>query len=189
VRLLQELDWLDEDALALRFQRTREQPPSPQRDVELALIAIARGNFGEASSYAESAFGSLPEDPYAAYVCGVSRIQRQAWEQSLAALLKISLDFERSHEIAVFCALALIELGRTEEAERLALAVSSVDDETHGTLCALRARCALAAGEAPDAGRLLDEALRYAPNLAWARTLKSSLQLPPRGAEVPTVVI
>jgi hypothetical protein len=130
-----------------------------------------------------------PDDPLAAYVCGVTRIQRAQWEAALEALLKLPVGFERAGEVAVFCALALIELGRAEEAERVAAAVSGVDDETHGTLCALRGRAATALGDAVRAAAFFDEALTFAPKLDWVRTLRGRLPRPPSSADVVTVVI
>lgn len=187
--LLQELDWLPDDEVARRLQGLATSPQSAQRDVEIALLLLSRGRFEDAAKYGEAAFALAPQERLAAYVCGVTRIQRAQWQPALDALLQLPVDFERAGEVAVFCALALLELGRAEEAERVAAAPSGVDDETHGTLCALRGRAAMGLGDPARAAALFDEALAYAPKLDWARTLRGRLPRAGASADVVTIVI
>jgi tetratricopeptide (TPR) repeat protein len=189
MRLLQELDWLTEPDVVARAQAAMGRPASLERDTELAILFIALGRFDQASDYAESAFNAQPDEPYGAYACGVVRVQQGDWERALAALQKIPADFERAGEVGALCAVSLYELGRAGEADRLAQTFVSVDDETHGTLCALRGRCAVALGDQAAAAAFFDEALQYAPKLEWVRKVRATLPRAASAADVAAVVI
>lgn len=189
MRLLQELDWLTETDVVQRTQAALNRPPSLDRDVELAILSIAVGRFDQAADYAESAFDAAPDNAYGAYACGVVRVQQRDWERALAALLKIPVDFERSSEVGALCAVSLYELGRIDEADHLAQSFPSVDDETRGTLSALRGRCAIALGNTQAAAEFFDEALLFAPKLEWVRKVRATLPRRASAADVAAAVI
>jgi tetratricopeptide (TPR) repeat protein len=189
VQILRDLDWLSAEETASRYKALAKHPQSPERDVELALMAISLGLFDDALRYAEPTVARLPGNEYAAYAYGVICVQSRQWQKALDALLTIPVDFERANEVAVLCALALLELGRLDDAERIAEAVAGSDDETRGTLAALRGRCAAAKNKPELAAQLFDEAILFAPKLDWVRKLRSALTLPMLPSDVTAVVI
>lgn len=189
MQVLQELDWLSEADLAERIAGALARRPSLERDIELAILSIGAGRFEQADDYAESAYAAMPEDAYAAYTCGVVRVHRRDWELALEALSKVPAEFERASEVVALCSVTLLELGRVDEAARMSRSLAAVDDETYGTLCALRARCSMAAGDQVSARQYFLEALSFAPKLDWVRKMLASLPKVSLPSDVPAVVI
>jgi uncharacterized membrane-anchored protein len=187
--LLQQLDWLSPSEIAERLRTLHAVTPSARRDADLAFLSIAAQRSNDAERFAESAFEADPNEPYAAYACAMTRIAKQEWERALEAILKIPIDFERAGEVATLCGLTLLEMGRLDDAERICTEIGGVDDETHATLCGIRARVAVMQGKTDAAARLLDEAVRFAPRLEWARRMRSSLPAGDVASTIVTVVV
>lgn len=187
--LLQQLDWLTPSEIAERLRTLPAAPASARREADLAFLSLAAQRANDAERFAEAAFAADPNEPYAAYACAMTRVARQDWERALEALLKIPVDFERAGEVATLCGLALLELGRIEEADRICTQIDGVDDETYATLCGIRARVAAMQGKADVAAELLDRAVRYAPKLEWARRMRSSLPAGEIASAIVTVVV
>jgi tetratricopeptide (TPR) repeat protein len=175
--------------IAERLRTLPASPASARREADLAFLCLAAQRGNDAERFAEAAFSADPDEPYAAYACAMTRVARQDWARALEALLKIPVDFERAGEVATLCGLALLELGRIEEADRICTQIGGVDDETYATLCGIRARVAAMQGKAGEAAELLDRAVRYAPTLEWARRMRSSLPAGEIASAIVTVVV
>jgi Flp pilus assembly protein TadD len=187
--ILQEIDWLSPSDFAERLRTLAAQPPSARRDADLAFLSMGAQRSDEATRYAESAFAADPSDPYAAYACGMTRVGKEDWERGLEALLKVPVDFERAGEVATLCGLALLELERFDEADRVCGLAGGVDDDTYATLCGIRAKAAAMQGKSELAVQLLDRALRYGPKLDWVRRMRAALPAQQGESAIVAVVI
>jgi hypothetical protein len=132
----------------------------------------------EAIGPAQAAYRAAAREPYAAYAFGITSITSQAWADAALAFGGIPESFELFAQCRVFLGLALLELGRFGDAERITHGPFVADDDTYGTLCALRGRCAVALGKPADAAAAFDEALLFSPKLTWVRELRASLPAP-----------
>ncbi len=182
------MEWLSADQIALRTATLRAAARDWRDDIELAMLCVAAGNIGEAAPVARTAYRAAPDQPYAAYAFGVTSVGSKAWPDAAEALGGIDPSFELYAQCRLLLALALYELGRFEEADRMARETAGVDDDTYGTLCALRGRCYVALGRSADAADAFDEALLFSPKLTWVRGLRANLPTAAQ-SEIRTVVV
>ncbi|HXP93264.1 MAG TPA: tetratricopeptide repeat protein [Candidatus Binatia bacterium] len=185
---IQRMEWLSAEEVSLRAAALRAAARDWQDDVELAMLCVAAGNLEEGAIAARAAYRSAPHEPHSAYAFGVTSVAAKSWADAAEAFDRIGASFELYGQCRLLLALALYELSRCEEAERMTHEALGADDDTYGTLCALRSRCCVALGRLDEAANAFDEALVFSPKLTWVRAARANLPAATQ-TKIRTVVV
>lgn len=156
------------DAVSEAQAAVRFAPDDPFGHYVGALVLLQMGNADEALSAIHAAIRLAPEQARYHAVEGSIYLQRREWQKALdAAETGLRLD-PRHVQCANLRAMALVKLGRKDEAGQMLDAALARDPENAMTH-ANQGWALLHQGEHQQALRHFREALRLNPGLGWAR--------------------